>query len=112
MIVPDASVGRSTFIRNDMGELGSCRTQLTMTSCSASSAGIGTHFWSMKARLSAGESAGSKCTIRAEWIGALTAATPRWVKMSTSWIPWALSAVTAPRAVAPNPMTAALSRRP
>ena len=47
-----------------------------------------------------------------EWIGDPTAATSRLVSTRTSSTPWAFSAVTAPRAVAPNPRTAARSRRP
>ena len=43
--------------------------------------------------------------LRAEWIGEPTAATSRLVSTWTSWTPCALSAVTAPRAVAPKPMT-------
>ena len=40
------------------------------------------------------------------------AATPRVVRTVTSPTPCALRAVTAPRAVAPNPITTALNRRP
>ena len=47
-----------------------------------------------------------------EWIGEPTAATPLFVSTWTSWIPCASSAVTAPRAVAPNLITTAVSRRP
>ena len=54
----------------------------------------------------------SNWAIRTEWIGDPTAATPRLVSTWTSWMPWAFSAVTAPRAVAPKPMTTAVSRRP
>ena len=45
-----------------------------------------------------GCSSWSKSTIVAEWIGEPTVLRPRAVRTSTSWIPWAFSAVTAPRA--------------
>ena len=54
----------------------------------------------------------SNCRMRTEWMGEPTAATSRVVSTAASWMPWALSAVTAPRAVAPKPITTARSRRP
>ena len=54
----------------------------------------------------------SNWRIRTEWMGEPTAATPRFVSTATSCTPWAFRAVTAPRAVAPKPITTARSRRP
>ena len=48
-----------------------------------------------------------KCTICTEWIGAATAAISRWVSTRTSVTPSPFSPVTAPRAVAPKPITTA-----
>ena len=45
-------------------------------------------------------------------MGEATAGTLRWVSTVTSKIPSAVSAVTAPRAVAPKLITAARTRRP
>ena len=97
-------------MRNISGASGSCSTQLTTMSCSARNAASGhSAVVGERAGCAVGSSVSwSKCTMRTEWIGEPTAATPRLVRTSTSCTPCALSAVTAPRAVAPKPMTAAL----
>ncbi len=72
--------------------------QLTTMSCSASSSASG--------------SPGVNWSIRTDANGDATADGGRWVRTVTSLIPSADSARTAPRAVAPKLITAALRRRP
>ena len=93
--------------------MGSCSVQLTTMSLSARNGASGTRPRSVMTSLRNGRVASwSNCAMRTEWMGEPTAATPRLVSTRTSWTPWAFSAVTAPRAVAPKPITTALSRRP
>ena len=54
----------------------------------------------------------AKWRMRTDANGAATADTARWVSTDTSLTPSAASPLTAPRAVAPKLITAALSRRP
>ena len=114
MRVPGAKAARSSSVTNISGASVSCSTQLTTMSCSARKPASGTRPPSVSARSSGSGSSGVVLELhdRVEWIGEATAATSRWVRTSTSWTPCAFSAVTAPRAVAPKPMTAARSRRP
>ena len=112
-IVRDVSDVRSSSVRNTRGASVSCSTQLTMMSCSPRKRGSGTRPCGVAAWLTrVVESSLSKWIMRTEWMGEATAATCRWVRTSTSFTPIALRAVTAPRAVAPNPMTTARSLGP
>ena len=110
--VPRRTPGRSSSLMKRAGRSVSCSTQFTTTSCSARNEASGTGPRSVTAWLIRSSVRSSKCTMRAVWIGAATAATSRWVSTSTSKTPRPFSADTAPRAVAPNPMTAARSLRP
>jgi len=106
--VPGASRGRSASVRNIIGESGFCSTQLTMRSCSARKLARSRGPLSVIAWPTSDASALSlKCTICTEWIGAATAAISRWVSTRTSVTPSPFSPVTAPRAVAPKPITTA-----
>ena len=111
--LPGRNASRSSVRRYVSGAFGSCRVQLTTMSLSARNGASGTRPRSVMTSLRNGAlSSWSNCAIRTEWMGEPTAATPRLVSTWTSWMPWALRAVTAPRAVAPKPMTTALRRRP
>ena len=111
--VREVRTSRSSSVMNTSGASVSWSTQLTMTSCSPRNPAIGTRPSGVTTWLTrVAESSLSKWTMRAEWMGEATAATSRLVRMSTSRMPMAARAVTAPRAVAPKPMTTAFSRGP
>ena len=114
MRLPGRNAARSSVLRKVSGASVSCSMQLTMMSFSARKAASGTRPRSVidvagRRRVRVVVELHGSAT---EWIGEPTAATPRLVSTATSWTPCALSAVTAPRAVAPKPITTALSRRP
>ena len=113
MRLPAVKATRSFSVTKTRGASGSCRTQLTTMSLSASSSATGTTPSGVSANIWSGASgSGAIWMIWVEWIGDPTAATSRFVNTRTSSTPWEFNAVTAPRAVAPNPSTAARMRRP
>ena len=82
-------------------------------SCAARNGARATGPSSVFTVLSNGDSGScSNWMMSTEGMGEPTAAVSRLVSTRTSWMPWAFSTVTAPRAVAPKPITTALSRRP
>ena len=111
--VPGRSAASSRSEMSISGWSVSCRTQLTITSCSASSSASGRLPPAVSARARpAVAPSRSKPTRRIAANGAATAAMSRWVRTVTSETPAAPSALTAPRAVAPKEITAARSGRP
>ena len=111
--VPGRKRPRSSFMTNISGASVSCRMQLTTMSCSASTSTSGAAPGGRGASVRPGL-LGSRAnwSIRTSAKRASTAATGRWVRTDTSSTPSAESALSAPRAVAPKLMTAALRRRP
>jgi hypothetical protein len=111
--VPGLKPLRSSFITNISGLSVSCRMQLTMTSCCASTCAIGPAPGGSSASVRLASS-GSRTNrrIRTDANGEATADTLRCVSTVTSLMPSADRALTAPRAVAPKLITAPLRRRP
>ncbi len=112
MRLPGRKAARSAVFTYSSGRFGSCSVQLTTMSLSARNGASGTRPSSVMTSLRYGPSSWSNWIICAAWIGAATDAVRRLVRTRTSCTPCARRAVTAPRAVAPNPITTAVSRRP
>ena len=111
--LPAVNEARSSSVTKTCGAVGSCSTQFTMMSLSASSSATGSRPSSVSTQMRSGLSGSAPiCSICTDGIGAATAATSRLVSPRTSSTPCAFKPVTAPRAVAPKPSTVARSRRP
>ena len=110
--MPGRKRPRSSFITKISGSSVSWRMQLTMMSCSARTSASGPAPGAVEASVRPGVGSRAKWRIRTDANGEATAETGRCVSTVTSLMPSADSALTAPRAVAPKLMTAALSRRP
>ena len=108
--LPGAKAASSASETNINGESVSCSTQLTTMSWPARNAAVGTGPVAVWTTVRPGSSSTrSRCSSTTDGIGEATAVTSRMVSTVTSWTPSACSAVIAPRAVLPKPMTAAVS---